>query len=330
MVGDVGIHGVTQSPLLPQLLKQTGGAAAAQNGVEQQKLIAPLVQVGQAGEGQNEMVLLNGLFPHGDGAAVVGLTAGGSGALGQGGQALHKGVHVLLGEAARQRDHHGLGAVVLLLPLAQPLARYLLQGGSPAQNGPAQGVALVHRHGQPLGTQVLGGVLVHADLLQNDAPLHLHVPLVKAGGKEHVAQQIHRPVQVAVQTAGVVAGVLLGGVGVYLAADGVHLPGQVSGGAGRGALEGHMLNEVGGAVFRGQLVAGARSHKKAQGGGAHTGDALGENAGAVGQCNASIHDKILSSVLGFVLESIPQLPARRLWKKKFCPPRYMLAEVCPQ
>ena len=227
---------------------------------------------------------------------------------------------MLLGEAARQRHHHGLGPVVVLLPLAQPLAGHLLQSGGPAQNGPPQGVALVHRHGQPLGAQVLRGVLVHADLLQNDAPLHLHVPLVKAGGKEHVAQQVHRPVQMAVQAAGIITGVLLGGVGVHLAADGVHLPGQVSGGAGSGALKGHVLNEVGSAVLRGQLVAGARPHKKAQGGRAHTGNALGEDAGAIRQCNASIHDKTLSVVLGFVLESIPQLPARRLWKKKFYPP----------
>ena len=75
-----------------------------------------------------------------------------------------------------------------------------------------------------------------------------------------------------VQTAGVEAGVLLGGVGVYLAADGVHLSGQVAGGAAAGALEYHVLDKVGRAIFCGLFVAGTHADKKSQGGGAHTGD----------------------------------------------------------
>ena len=161
---------------------------------------------------------------------------------------------------------------MLLLPPAQALPGHLLQGRGLSQDGAAQGAALVHRHSQPLGAQVLGGVLVHPDLLQDHPPLQSRVPLVKPGVKEHIAQHLPRPVQVPVQAPGVEAGALLGGVGVHLAADGVHLHGQVGGGAAAGPLEGHVLNEVGGPVLFSALVAGAGSHKKSQGGGADAGD----------------------------------------------------------
>ena len=66
-----------------------------------------------------------------------------------------------------------------------------------------------------------------------------------------------------VQGTGVEAGVLLGGVGIHLAADGVHVPGQLGGGTAVGAFEEHMFNEMGGAVVPGLLVPGADAHKKA-------------------------------------------------------------------
>ena len=160
-----------------------------------------------------------------------------------------------------------------------------------AQNGPGQGAALVHGGGQPLGHQVLRAVLVHADLLQHHAPLGLHVPLVKAGVEQHVGQDIQADVQVLVQTAGVKTGVLLGGIGVHLAADGVHIPGQLGGGAPLGALEEHVLDKVGRAVLPLALVAGAHPHKKAQSGGAGPGDLLREQPRAVGQSDLLIHNK---------------------------------------
>ena len=65
----------------------------------------------------------------------------------------------------------------------------------------------------------------------------------------------------AVQAPGVVAGALFGGIGVDLTADGVDLPGQVSGGAPVRALKGEVFNKMGRAVFCGALVAGAAPTK---------------------------------------------------------------------
>ncbi len=94
-----------------------------------------------------------------------------------------------------------------------------------------------------------------------------------------------------VQAAGIEAGVLLGGIGVHLAADGVHVPGQLGGGPPLGALEEHVLDKVGRAVLPGSLVAGAHPHKKAQRGGAGPGDLLREQPRTVGQSDLLIHDK---------------------------------------
>ena len=133
------------------------------------------------------MVLLNGLFLCDDGGAVGGglFQRGDAGA--QGGQAALQPLHLALGEAARQSGHDGAGVVVIPVPVGQPFPVHLGQGGLGTQNGPGQRAAPVDGGGQPLGHQILGGVLVHADLLQNDAPLGLRVGGVKAGVEEDVA-----------------------------------------------------------------------------------------------------------------------------------------------
>ena len=93
----------------------------------------------------------------------------------------------------------------------------------------------------------------------------------------------------AVQAAQVKAGALLGGVGVHLSPQLVHLHGQLLGGAAGGALEGHVLDEVGRSALPRLLVAGAGAHKNAQGGGAHAGDLVRQDAHAVGQGDGLMH-----------------------------------------
>ena len=77
----------------------------------------------------------------------------------------------------------------------------------------------------------------------------------------------------------------------FSAADGVHVPGHLAGGAAAGALEEHMLDEVGGAVLPGGLVAGADADEEAQGGGAGPGDLLQQEPGPIGQSKLLIHAK---------------------------------------
>ena len=86
-----------------------------------------------------------------------------------------------------------------------------------------------------------------------------------------------------VQGAGIKAGVLLGGEGVDLAAQGVKGPGQVTCRAGFRPLEEHVLDEMGdpGELLR--LVAAAVFHPDADGAGAHLVQPLVEHPDAVGQ-----------------------------------------------
>ena len=293
VVGHVGVHRVAQPPLLPQLLEQPGGAAAPQQGVEEQNLGPPLVQIAGGGEGQDQMVLLDGLLLGGDGGAVGHRGTLGGQAGGQGGEQVPQAVRLGRGELPGQGGHQVARVVVLPLPPGQPLPGHPLQGGLPAQDGPGQGGAPVDGGGQPLAHQVLGGVLVHADLLQDDPPLQLHVPLVEPGVEQHIGQNVQPLVQVPVQGAAVEAGVLLGGVGVELPADGVHVPGQLARRAAGGPLEQHVLDEVGGPVLPGGLVAGAHPHEEAQGGGLGPGHLLEEQPGPVGQGDRLIHSGLL-------------------------------------
>ena len=175
------------------------------------------------------------------------------------------------------------------LPGFQLFPRHLLQRGLSAQNGPGQGRALKDRRGQPFGAQILRVVGVHPHLLQNDAPLGGHVALVEFGAEEHVAEDVGGLGKVGVQHPGVVDGVFLGGVGVELAADGVHLLGQPYRGAPGGPLEGHVLDKMGRAAESGGLPAGAHAHPDPQGGGADAGDMLSEQADAVGKNLSLVH-----------------------------------------
>ena len=283
VAGAVGVDGVAQALLLPHLLEQAGGHAAPQDGGQQLHLEPPGVCEGDAGEGQGQVVLLDGLLLHRHAGDVGGGAHGPAGPPLQPGEAVGQGLGVGVGEAARQGHHDAVGAVVLPLVFPQPGAVHLLQGGLPPQDGPGQGGALEHRPGQPLGAQILRVVLVHADLLQDNAPLGLHIGVVELGVEEHVAQDVRRLVQVGVQHPGVEAGALLGGEGVDLAPHRVHLLGQLPGGAPAGALEQHVLDEVGRAVLRRALVAGAGAHPDAQGRRAHPGHVLRQDPHPVGE-----------------------------------------------
>ena len=229
------------------------------------------------------MILLGGLAFQGHGGLVHGRLAGLQVTRFHGGEALHQLLHKGVFKAARQRDHHPVRGVVALLVLLEPLAGHLLQGGLFAQDGTCQRTALIDGGAHPLHHQVSRVIGIHADFLQDDAPLRLHIFFRKFGVEEHTAQNVCRLPQVGVQGTAVEAGTLLGGEGVHLPADGVHPLGHLPCGVGAGALEEHMLDEVGGAVLAGLFLPGAGAHPDAQGGTADGGNVFGVKAHPVGQ-----------------------------------------------
>ena len=102
-------------------------------------------------------------------------------------------------------------------------------------------------------------VVVHVHLFDDDALLALDLLGVEPRVAEHVDEDVERHVAVLGGALDVVAGVLLAGEGVELAADGVDLSGDLARcRAPLGALEEHVLGEVGDPVRVLGLVAGAR------------------------------------------------------------------------
>jgi len=86
-----------------------------------------------------------------------------------------------------------------------------------------------------------------------------------------------------IESLGVKEGVFVAGLGVELAPDGVHLHGDLGGGAFLGPLEDQMLQEMRNAVFVGGLVSGAHVDPYSQGDGVQVGDLFRDEADAVVQ-----------------------------------------------
>ncbi len=86
--------------------------------------------------------------------------------------------------------------------------------------------------GEDFVDEVVGIVLVHLDLFQNDAALAGDVGLVsKTGFSTRSLSTSMRDGQVLIEHLHVEADALLGGEGVEVAADGIDLPGDVFGAA---------------------------------------------------------------------------------------------------
>ena len=138
---------------------------------------------------------------------------------------------------------------------------------------------LVHQH--------VRIVLVDLDLFQNHAALALDVGRGKDRVEHQVGQHIQGDGHVLGQRLDVEADGLLAGEGVQVAADRVHLAGNVLGGAGAGALEEHVLHKVGDAVGLRRLAAGAGLDPHAHGHRTQVLHALGQHDQAVRQYGAA-------------------------------------------
>ena len=152
-----------------------------------------------------------------------------------------------------------------------------------AQDRFAERMVLPEILGEELVDQDVGIVLVDLDLFEDDAAFALDFGGGEDGIEHQVGEDVERDGHVVGERLDVEADGLLAGEGVEVAADGVHFAGDVLGGAGAGALEDHVLDEVGDAVDFGSFAAGAGLDPDAHGHGAEMVHALGEHDQAVGQ-----------------------------------------------
>ena len=156
-----------------------------------------------------------------------------------------------------------------------------------AEDRPAQRMVLPEALRKQLVDQHVGIVFVDLDLFKNHAALALDV----GGGEDGVEHQVRQHVQsdgnVVGQRLDVEADGFLAGESVEVAADRIHLPGNVLRGAGAGALEEHVLDEMRDAVGFGGFAARAGLDPHAHGYGTQVIHALGQDDQTVRQYSAA-------------------------------------------
>ena len=287
---EVGVDGVGHAALLADGLEEARTHAAAEHGVEDERGVAVVVGDGRGGHAEADLHLLEGfLVAQQDAGAGLGRRqlvqrlAGGERR-----KLLRHGLDelVVVQVAGGGKDHvaavEAVAVVVEELLLVEPG-----DGGRGAEDGLAEGMIFPEVLGEELVDQDVGIVLVDLDLFEDHAALALDVGGGEDGVEHQVGEDVESDGHVFGQRLDVEADGFLAGEGVEVAADRVHFAGDVLGGAGAGALEEHVFDEVGDAVGFGRLAAGAGLDPHAHGHGAQMLHALGENDQAVGQHGAA-------------------------------------------
>ena len=172
-------------------------------------------------------------------------------------------------EAPADADHHALR----LVPAADVVEERLARRGAHrlllADDVPAERLVAVEEVLVDAADEVARRVVVHVHLLDDHALLALDLVGIELRVADHVDEDVERPVAVVGRALDVVARVLLAREGVELAAQPVDLHADLARGRPPlGALEEHVLGEVGDPVRLGGLVAGARGEHD------HAGDRL--------------------------------------------------------
>ena len=130
---------------------------------------------------------------------------------------------------------------------------------------------------------VVGRVFGLADFLDDDALLARQFFGIEDRVLQNVGENVDGERDIVLQHAGVIGGLFASGIGVDEAADAFDLFGDAAGGAALGALERHVLEHVSDAVRFLRLVARARVHPDADGGGFEVRHRVGDDGQAIGK-----------------------------------------------
>jgi hypothetical protein len=152
------------------------------------------------------------------------------------------------------------------------LHRRVADHRSAADDRPAEGMGAEDRLAQDVEHRVLGVVLVHGDLLEDDLPLGIDVPEGRA--PDHVGHDVERAGQMLVEHPRVDRGALLVRPGVELGAHAVEQLVDLGRGVDVGTAEQHVLQEVREPGLGLVLAAGSGADEEADGHGSHGGHSL--------------------------------------------------------
>jgi hypothetical protein len=168
-------------------------------------------------------------------------------------------------KVAGHGDHDLPGAVILFYIGQDVLVRQRLDRLPGPQDGAAKGMIGPDRVDEELMDIVVRRVLHALDFLQDDLAFLLQLRRIEPGAEEDVRQEINGLRQVFVEHFDVVRGRLLGGESVHLAAERIHLDGDVLGGPLLRSFEEQMLDKMRNAPQLLRFVAGAHLDPYADG-----------------------------------------------------------------
>ncbi len=195
--------------------------------------------------------------------------------------ALHQGGRGLVIQVPGRREDDVGGAVDALEERPELLAAEAEDALPRPEDGTPQGMVGPEGLGEELHHEVVGGVFDHLDLLEDDLLLLGHLDGIEEGVHHDVAEDLDGQRKVLVQDLQVEGGVLLGGEGVHVPPDGVHLGRDLLGRAGAGPLEDHVLDEVADPRLGRRLVSASPLQPNADGHAADVGHGFGEEREAV-------------------------------------------------
>ena len=279
-----GVDRVSQSARLPDLLEQPGTQPTAERGVQHRQRPAMLPAAPGRAYAQGHVCLLGVTI-----AQYQSRSSGHpAGALARRGRPLppdqprpemlaHQREHLVVVDIAGHRDDHPLRRVAPNVKRVQLGPRHRRHRLRAADHRPAHRVVAEQRRQEHVRQRVLGVVVAHRDLLEDDVAFQLDVFGRAATVEHHIGHQVDGQRQIAVEHMRVVAGVLLGGERVELTADGIHRLRDLHGGASRRRLEQQMFQEVRGPGDRGAFVARSHSDPHPDRCGTHRGQVLGDH-----------------------------------------------------
>ena len=180
----------------------------------------------------------------------------------------------------------GIGAAEMV---AQPLLGQGLDAFLRAENRSAERMPFPERLREDLVHEVVGRVLDHLDLFEDDLLLAFDVDLVERRPQHDVGKDIDGDRQVLVEHLDVVARVFLGRERVELAADRIDSLRDVFGRARGRALEQHVLDEMSDAALFVGLVPRAARQPHAEADGAHVAHRFSDETNPVVECVANNH-----------------------------------------
>ncbi len=191
--------------------------------------------------------------------------------------------HHVVVDVAGHRHDHPFGCVTPDVERMQLRTRHGLDRLDTADHRTSHRVIAEHGREEHVAEAVLGIVVTHGDLFEDDVALHFDILGGTTPPQHDIGHQIDRELQVGVEHMRVVTGVLARGERVQLTADGIDSLRDVDRAARRGGLEQQVLQEVGGTRDASSFVAGTDTYPHPDRCRAHRRDVLSDHPESAGQ-----------------------------------------------